>query len=115
VASLLASALLLRGAVVELPADHLLRPRSYGRSPAWRVALGALLLVGGLLMLVLPGQGVLTMLMGVMLLGLPCTRRLELRLLRRPRILAAANALRRRAGKEPFVLPAGETGDAARG
>ncbi len=67
--------------------------------------LGALLVLGGFAMLVLPGQGLLTMLAGLVLLDLPGKRAFERRLVARPRVLAALNWLRRRAGREPLRRP----------
>lgn len=68
--------------------------------------LGALLVVLGLLLSLpgIPGQGLLTILIGVMLLSFPGKRRLERRLVSRPRILAAINALRARFGKPALLL-----------
>jgi UPF0716 family protein affecting phage T7 exclusion len=109
----IASAVLVRNAILELPADHLLRRARSGAPPPWRAALGALFLVGGALMLVLPGQGLLTLFVGLWLLELPFTRGLERWALRRPKLLAAANGMRRRAGKEPFASPPAECDERA--
>jgi hypothetical protein len=68
--------------------------------------LGALLVVVGVILSLpgVPGQGVLTILVGVMLLDLPGKRRLERRIVGRPRILRAINRLRKRFGGPPLVL-----------
>ena len=63
------------------------------------VALGLLLSLPGV-----PGQGLLTALIGVMLLDFPGKRRLERRLVSRPSLLAAINALRARFGRPALVL-----------
>jgi len=63
------------------------------------VALGLLLALPGI-----PGQGLLTVLIGVMLLNFPGKRRLERRLVSRPRILAVINALRAHFGKPALLL-----------
>jgi hypothetical protein len=67
---------------------------------------GAFLILLGLLLSVpgIPGQGILTILIGVMLLDFPGKRRLERWLLSRPRVLPAINALRARFGKPPLLL-----------
>ena len=65
---------------------------------------GAVLLIGGLLMLVLPGQGLLTILMGLVLINYPGKRRLERNLVTRPPILRGVNWLRHRAGRPPLEL-----------
>lgn len=66
-----------------------------------------LILVGlGIVMSIpgVPGQGLLTILMGIMLLDFPGKRRLELKLVSRPRVLQAINRLRHRFGKPALVL-----------
>jgi hypothetical protein len=67
---------------------------------------GALLVLLGLLLSLpgIPGQGLLTILIGVMLLDFPGKRRIERRLVSRPRVLAGINALRTRFGKAPLRL-----------
>jgi hypothetical protein len=67
-------------------------------------ALGVLLVVLGLLMLVLPGQGLLTLLVGLMLVDFPGKYRLERRILSSPRVLRVVNALRGRSGKPPLEI-----------
>lgn len=66
--------------------------------------LGYLLIGAGLVMLVLPGQGLLTILIGMMLLNFPGKYRLERWLVRRHLILQSMNWLRRRAHRTPLVL-----------
>ncbi|MET0624480.1 MAG: hypothetical protein ABW250_15980 [Pyrinomonadaceae bacterium] len=51
-----------------------------------------------------PGQGVLTILLGIMLLDFPGKRRLETYIVCRPRVRAAVNALRARFDKPPLML-----------
>lgn len=68
-------------------------------------AVGAVFVLAGLALLVTPGQGVLTILLGVVLLDLPGKRRLEIALVRRPKVLSAINWLRRRAHQPPLELP----------
>lgn len=66
--------------------------------------IGAVFVVAGLAMLVLPGQGLLTMLIGVSLLDIPGKRRLERKLISQPQVLRGVNALRRRFGKPALVI-----------
>jgi archaellum biogenesis protein FlaJ (TadC family) len=68
--------------------------------------LGWLLVLCGILMLVLPGQGLLTILVGLVLSDFPGKFALERRLAGNPRIMAAFNWLRRRAGRPPLQAPA---------
>jgi hypothetical protein len=68
--------------------------------------LGALLVLLGLVMLVTPGQGLLTLLVGLLLMNFPGKYRLERWLLRRPGVFGALNWLRGRRGVPPFDPPA---------
>jgi hypothetical protein len=68
--------------------------------------LGIVLVILGVVMSLpgVPGQGVLTILLGIMMLDFPGKRRLEQRLVRRPKILRAINRLRGRFEKPPLLL-----------
>ena len=68
--------------------------------------LGVLLVALGIVMSIpgVPGQGILTILLGVMLLDFPGKRDLEHRLVSQPRVLNAINKLRHRFGKDSLVL-----------
>ncbi len=63
------------------------------------VALGVAMSLPGV-----PGQGLLTILLGIMLLDFPGKRRLEQRLLSQPRVLQTINRLRRKFDKPPLLL-----------
>ena len=63
------------------------------------VALGVVLSLPGV-----PGQGLLTVLLGVMLLDFPGRHRLEQKLLSKPSIVNTINRLRGRFGKPPLEL-----------
>ncbi len=64
-----------------------------------------LILLGGVLSIPgIPGQGLLTILIGIMLLDFPRKRRLERAILSRPRIRTLVNGLRHRFGKTPLEL-----------
>ncbi|HVF51061.1 MAG TPA: hypothetical protein VNA19_13285 [Pyrinomonadaceae bacterium] len=67
---------------------------------------GLLMVLLGIVMSVpgVPGQGVLTILLGVMLLDFPGKRRLEQKLVGMPRVESAINRLRARFDKPPLVL-----------
>ena len=68
--------------------------------------LGVLLVLFGVLMSLpgVPGQGVLTILMGVMLMDFPGKRRLELKLVSRPKVLRTVNRIRARFDRPPLLL-----------
>ena len=67
---------------------------------------GVLLVVLGILLSLpgVPGQGVLTILLGIMLLDFPGRRRLERRIVSGPKVNNAINKLRRRFNKPPLVI-----------
>lgn len=83
------------------------------RHPVIRITGVLLKNLAGLLMIVLglglslpgvPGQGLLTILVGVILLDFPGKQRFERWLLRLPRVLRTVNRLRARYGREPLVI-----------
>ncbi|HYE61352.1 MAG TPA: hypothetical protein VD997_05095 [Phycisphaerales bacterium] len=102
--------------LVRMPADALAAGRRPSRwllaRPRWqrvalrvlKNALAVLLIVGGVAMLALPGQGLLTLLLGVLLLDFPGRARVQQWLITRPRVIRPINWLRRKARKEPLVL-----------
>lgn len=123
VALSLASLLMLLGSLfvtpwllVRLPANYFLldKPPLWTRlktaSPARRLlllaknALGVVCVTAGILMLVLPGQGLLTILAGLFLLDFHGKKEIERRLIGRPRVLKSINWLRQRYGRPPFQL-----------
>ena len=65
---------------------------------------GLILVIAGIIMLVGPGQGVLTILIGLILMDIPGKRPLEARLIKRPIILAAVNNFRAKYNKPPLVM-----------
>jgi len=66
--------------------------------------LGCVFIVAGIVMLVLPGQGILTILAGIMLLDFPGKFRFLRWIVGRPQVLRTLNWLRRRAGRAPLYL-----------
>jgi hypothetical protein len=67
--------------------------------------LGIALIVAGIAMLVLPGQGLLTMLIGLVLLDIPGKRKFEAALIRRTQMLDSLNRWRAKFGRAPLELP----------
>ncbi len=65
---------------------------------------GLILVIAGVVMLVGPGQGILTILIGLILMDIPGKRPLEARLIKRPVILAAVNNFRAKYNKPPLVM-----------
>ncbi|MBT8130454.1 MAG: PGPGW domain-containing protein [Gammaproteobacteria bacterium] len=66
--------------------------------------LGYIFIVLGIAMLVLPGQGILTILIGIMFINFPGKYRLERWAVTRPPVLRAINNLRRNAGRQPLTV-----------
>ena len=102
--------------VAKIPADYFSHDR---RTPAaWKQAhpmtriillvlknvLGWTLVAGGILMLFLPGQGLLTLAMGLILMDYPGKYHLERRIVALPFILKGMNWLRRKRHAPPLKL-----------
>ncbi len=103
--------------LVKLPADHFSKNRKTkfwdGPNPALHAAkvigknlLGVILVALGVVLSLpgVPGQGLLTILLGIMLLDFPGRHRLEQKLLSKPSIVNTINQLRGRFDKPPLVL-----------
>lgn len=103
--------------LVKIPPDYFQEDRPHefwsGRHPAIRLLgiigknlLGVLLVALGILMSIpgVPGQGILTILLGIMLLDFPGRQNLERRIVSQPRVLKNVNKLRHRFGKPELVL-----------
>ena len=67
--------------------------------------MGLLFIIAGVLMTVLPGQGLLTILIGMMLVNFPGKYRLEQALIKQDLISQPLNSLRRKARRKPFKMP----------
>jgi hypothetical protein len=66
---------------------------------------GLVALVLGVLMLFLPGQGVLMVLLGITMLDFPGKKKLEQRIVKKDKVWRSLSWLRRRAGKPEFERP----------
>jgi hypothetical protein len=67
--------------------------------------LGLILIALGLAMLILPGQGLLTILAGLVLLDFPGKERVLLWTISQPAVLKAVNWIRGKAHHPPLVVP----------
>ena len=99
--------------LVKLPADYFKgkarrrRERKGKGNVVWRVAknvLGVAILAAGVAMLVLPGQGLLALLIGVMLTDFPGKYRVERWILSRKKVLSGANWLRGKFDAPPLEM-----------
>lgn len=68
--------------------------------------LGVFLILLGIVLSLpgVPGQGILTILLGLIMLDIPGKRPLEARIIKRPAVLSAINKLRAKYGKPPLVM-----------
>lgn len=117
VVSVLLGAVLVPFMILRIPADYFLPERRVSlarqsRHPAVRALilaaknlLGALLLVAGFALMFLPGQGLLTLFAGLIVMDYPGKYRFERWLVRRPYVLSAMNWLRERGGRRPLEAP----------
>ena len=100
--------------VAQIPEDYFLsskrKPSKWKeQTPILRLAvlfgkniIGLSLIIGGLLMLVLPGQGLLTIVTGLLLINYPGKYKLEQKLVAMPSIFRALNWIRVKANKPPL-------------
>lgn len=107
------SLILLPLIIIRLPEDYFVRAQSTGlKLSPMRLALkflknvfGICLLLVGIVMLFIPGQGILTMLFGISLMDFPGKRRLQIKIVSKPRVYRSLNWLREKADHPRFVLP----------
>lgn len=68
--------------------------------------LGAFLIILGILLSLpgVPGQGILTILLGLIMMDIPGKRPLEARIIKRPAVLEAINKLRARYSRPPLEM-----------
>ena len=104
--------------LVRLPADYFdtRTPRHWMKDhhPVLRLSglivkniVGIVFLLAGFAMLFLPGQGVLTMLIGISLMDFPKKRQLEAKMVGQPTVLGVINSMRQKFGKPPLKLAPG--------
>ena len=101
--------------LMRLPADYFdvrtPRPWMENHHPILRVighvvknVVGAIFLFAGFLMLFLPGQGVLTMLIGLSLIEFPGKRRVEAKIVGQSAVLSPITALRAEFDAPPLII-----------
>src|SRR4051812_15610304 len=127
VVTLLASLFLVPLMIVRIPANYFDQTAEHrqpvaDRHPVAHVLivigknlLGLVLIVLGFLMLVLPGQGVLTILAGLVLVDFPGRQRAIQWIVSRHAVLKSMNWIRERGGKEPLIVSSPRVAGAAHG
>ena len=112
-ASLVGSILLCGLVIVYLPFDYFLskrqtsrirRPILWGGLIFLKNLLAIILIIVGIILIPLPGQGVLTILIGLVISDIPGKRKLERRIVRSPAVLSALNHIRSRFNRPLLVL-----------
>lgn len=117
VLSLIVGLVLVPLLILRIPTDYFVYKRRHvlattGSHPLVHVVLtgaknllGAVFLVAGLALLVLPGQGLITLFTGLLIMNYPGKFEFERWLVRRPHVLPALNWLRARYGRQPLLAP----------
>ena len=101
--------------ITKIPSDYFSNerhPSSYTKTRhpvVWILSViknisGCILIVLGVVMLALPGQGLLTILIGLFLTNFPGKYKLECKLVAMPRVLHSLNWIRAKASKPPLVV-----------
>ncbi len=101
--------------MIKLPADYFSSSYAKNQNPDKRFLIrwggvilknliGVLLIIAGIVMVVTPGPGGLTILLGLIMMDIPGKRPLEAKLIQRPAVLSAINKLRSRYNKPPLIM-----------
>ena len=99
--------------LISLPSDYFTRKKRVSRvkNPILRLFLlilknvfGAVFLIAGFIMLFVPGPGILSLLVGVILCDFPGKRRVERKIIERPVVLSMTNRIRARYNRPVIVL-----------
>jgi hypothetical protein len=111
------SILLIPILIARMRADYFTNPiapenRWFERQPTMKIVilvlknfLGLVLLLAGLAMMVLPGQGIITVLVALTLLNFPGKRRLERRIISQQHVQRGIAWIRTRAGRPKLLMP----------
>lgn len=112
----LVSAILMVVAITKMSPDYFISPEPAVESwrsrhsvlriifKALKSMVGLTLFITGIAMLVLPGQGLLTLLVGISLLDFPGKRKMELRVVRNRHVLKAINSVRACTKQAPVIV-----------
>ena len=114
--ALLLTAIAIPIVIVQLPADYLVNDQKKSWLDVQPAVVRAVLRVGknlfgvalvllGIIMLVLPGQGVLSIILGLSLVDFPGRRALQCKLIRRPKVIDSINWIRKKFHRPPLKMP----------
>lgn len=102
--------------IIKLPSDYFVYAKRktkklFSNRPLCRIIflifkniLGISLLLSGIIMLFIPGQGILTIIIGIILTDFPSKYKIERWIITQPHILNTINRLRIKAKQAPFTL-----------
>jgi len=100
--------------IAKLPENYFIRHRQlvterHARHPLiaklillFRNVIGSIFMAAGILMLLLPGQGIITILIGISFMDFPKKHKLVDYLVRRPKVIKLLNWIRQKEKKPPF-------------
>lgn len=102
--------------IVRLPSDYFVCEKADGyisrQNPGFKLFLlilknsaGVFLLIMGIIMLFVPGQGILTILAGLSVMNFPGKRKLEVRLAASDKVMKSLNWIRSRGHRDHFLNP----------
>lgn len=112
----IASLLLIPWIVTTIPSDYFTHPKR--QKYLWndqsnilrylfvflKNVLGVMLVLGGFTLLFLPGQGIVTMMIGLLIMDFPYKYKVETWIIKHPVVLRSINRLRRKAKKPPLEI-----------
>ncbi len=113
---LIGSILLIPWIVTKIPEDYFTHPKR--QKYLWchqpkivrfififlKNIIGVLLIIGGIALLFLPGQGILTILIGFLVMDFPYKYKFEIWIIKHPIVLKSINRLRAKAKQRPLVI-----------
>ena len=117
ITSFFATLIILPLAILQIPEDYFVQhkrdplrkhrphPAVFGIGVFFKNMIGVILIAAGAVMVFIPGQGLLTMLIGLMLTNFPGKFHLEQKIIRNRTIARAINSLRKKAHKAPLIWP----------
>jgi len=113
---LIASLVMIPWVVVQIPSDYFSHKKRqkyqwHNYPPIVRLVfillkniLGVIFIIGGIAMLVLPGQGILTIVIGLFIVDFPNKYKVESWIIKRPVVLRTINRLRAKAKRSPLEV-----------
>lgn len=105
------SLFLLRYVILRLPEDYFIKASSFSKSPQKIIvrfaknAVGFLLTICGIILLFTPGQGMITILIGLCLIDLAIVNKFKKKIINNRKVQKALNWIRTKKSVKPFNFP----------